>query len=513
VRTGGAAHKFLNAGRGNPNWIATTPREAFFLLGQFALTESKRAWDEPDLGGMPYKSGIADRLKTFLGEEPQSSGARLLGAAVDYGASNLDFDPDGFVHELTDGVIGDNYPEPERMLAHAERVVHRYLVKTMCDERPPDGRFDLFAVEGGTAAMCYVFRSLAANRLLHRGDMIALGTPIVAPYLELPHLEGFNLTTIAVAQNQMVGGRHCWQYGDEQIERLADPRIKAFCLVNPSNPASFAMHPATQRRIVELVRTRRPDLMILTDDVYGTFVEGFRSLSADLPRNTILIYSYSKHFGCTGWRLGVVGLHRNNIYDEALAALSETDRAAIHDRYESLTPDPQSIRFIDRVVAESRDVAFNYTAGLSLPQQVQMTLFSMFALLDREDAYARRGRQIIRERLAELATGIGIAVPEDPLQVGYYVTLDLEAWGRHTYGEEFADYMAAHEEPLEIVIALARTYGSVLIDGSGFEGSPWSVRVSLANLAAADYATIGRGIRSIVRRALDEWHAAREERA
>ena len=29
------AHTMLNAGRGNPNWIATEPREAFFLLGQF----------------------------------------------------------------------------------------------------------------------------------------------------------------------------------------------------------------------------------------------------------------------------------------------------------------------------------------------------------------------------------------------------------------------------------------------------------------------------------------------
>ena len=37
-----ATHKFLNAGRGNPNWVATTPREAFFLLGQFGLAESKR---------------------------------------------------------------------------------------------------------------------------------------------------------------------------------------------------------------------------------------------------------------------------------------------------------------------------------------------------------------------------------------------------------------------------------------------------------------------------------------
>src|SRR6059058_5457423 len=28
---------YLNAGRGNPNWVATEPREAFFLLGQFEI--------------------------------------------------------------------------------------------------------------------------------------------------------------------------------------------------------------------------------------------------------------------------------------------------------------------------------------------------------------------------------------------------------------------------------------------------------------------------------------------
>ena len=45
---------FLNAGRGNPNWVATTPREGFFLLGQFAVTESKRVMEHAaGLGGMP----------------------------------------------------------------------------------------------------------------------------------------------------------------------------------------------------------------------------------------------------------------------------------------------------------------------------------------------------------------------------------------------------------------------------------------------------------------------------
>ena len=58
---------FLNAGRGNPNWIATTPREGYFLLGQFAITESKRVMeDAAGLGGMPKARGIAGRLETWL---------------------------------------------------------------------------------------------------------------------------------------------------------------------------------------------------------------------------------------------------------------------------------------------------------------------------------------------------------------------------------------------------------------------------------------------------------------
>ncbi len=50
------------------------------------------------------------------------------------------------------------------------------------------------------------------------------------------------------------------------------------------------------------------------------------ALAADLPHNTILVYSYSKYFGCTGWRLGVVSLHEDNVIDRAIARLPEADR-------------------------------------------------------------------------------------------------------------------------------------------------------------------------------------------
>ena len=80
------------------------------------------------------------------------------------------------------------------------------------------------------------------------------------------------------------------------------------------------------KKLVTLVKTKRPDLLILTDDVYGTFVPGFRSLMADIPHNTIGVYSYSKYFGCTGWRLGLIALHQDNLIDEMIAKLPPKQR-------------------------------------------------------------------------------------------------------------------------------------------------------------------------------------------
>ena len=41
------------------------------------------------------------------------------------------------------------------------------------------------------------------------------------------------------------------------------------------------------------------------------------------------------------------------------------EKKELEDRYSSLTTDPASIKFIDRLVADSRNVALNHTAGLS----------------------------------------------------------------------------------------------------------------------------------------------------
>jgi aspartate 4-decarboxylase len=496
---------FLNAGRGNPNWIATTPREGFFLLGQFAMTESRRVMEHPaGLGGMPQAQGVASRLEAWLLKHADLPGASFLSSMVPFAVKTFAFEADAFVHELVDSIIGDNYPVPDRMLAHNERIVHEYLMWAMCGTPRPAGRFDLYAVEGGTAAMCYIFKSLKTNRLLRPGDTIALGTPIFTPYLEMTHLEDYALNMVTIQAPQ----ENRFQFTAAELKKLEDPRIKAFFLVNPGNPTGVALSKETIGTLAELVRTRRPDLMILTDDVYGTFVPGFRSLLGELPHNTIGVYSYSKYFGCTGWRLGVIATHENNIFDQMIAKLPAADLQALDRRYGALTLEPRKVRFIDRIVADSRDVALNHTAGLSLPQQVMMSLFSLAELMDGAKQYQDACREIVHRRARAMIEGLGIEVTPNPLYDAYYGLIDFEFWARKNIGEDAVEYLKKNVHPLDLAFRLAEDHGIVLLNGGGFEAPDWSLRVSLANLADEVYDDIGRGVRSVARGYRDAFEAS-----
>lgn len=147
-------YTFLNAGRGNPNWTASTPRQAFFTLGQFAI--------------------------------------------------------------------------PDRMLKYIEEVVYVYLMKEMSGIIPKEKTHDLFAVEGGTVAMCYIFDTLIANHLLTPKDHIALMVPIFTPYLEIPELSRYQFQVTYIHANRLnEKGRHDWQYPKEEIDQLANTDIKA----------------------------------------------------------------------------------------------------------------------------------------------------------------------------------------------------------------------------------------------------------------------------------------------
>ena len=183
--------------------------------------------------------------------------------------------------------------------------------------------------------------------------------------------------------------------------------------------------------------------MIISDDVYGTFIHGFRSLMADLPYNTIGVYSYSKYFGVTGWRLGTIALHENNVFDKLIKEL------------------PYSIR--------------------------------------------KRTINICKTRKKLLFDSLDIGINEDENDASYYTQIDLLRLCKKRYGEEFVEYLKANYKPVDILFDLAQKSSIVLLGGGGFAGPEWSIRISLANLYDEAYSEIGVVLKRILDSYADDW--------
>ncbi len=483
----------LNAGRGNPNFLATTPRHGFFQFGLFAMTEAERSYMYMDhVGGFPKREGIEARFELFAKQHESVPGVRFIESAVSYIRDQMGLNAGDFIYEMCEAILGCNYPVPDRMLKMSEEIIGKYIHTEMIGTYPFVGKFDMYALEGGTAAMTYLFASLKANHVINEGDTIALGMPIFTPYIEIPELSDYNLKTIHIDAPQS----NKWQYTHEELDKLLDPKVKAFFLVNPSNPPSVKIDEDTLQYIAEIVK-KRPDLIILTDDVYATFADNFVSLFAICPYNTILVYSFSKYFGATGWRMGVVATHEDNIIDAAIARLPEAKSKQLDKRYSSITTDPRSLKFIDRLVADSRTVALNHTAGLSTPVQAQMTLFSIFCLMDEPGAYKAEMKRIVLRRKEALYRELGLPMPYDTNSVRYYHLLDLEELAEQMYGAEFVKWMLGQLKPNQALFRLAEETGVILLPGRGFGTPHPSWRVSLANLNEYDYANIGKAIRRL----------------
>jgi aspartate 4-decarboxylase len=496
----------LNAGRGNPNFIATIPRHGFWQLGLFAMRESERSFAHmPEgLGGFPKREGLEERFEIFARDNKGVPGIDFLRGVLSYVRDQLGLNGSEFLYEMCEGILASNYPVPDRMLKLSEVIVAQYLKKEMIGKHPFVGDFDIFATEGGTAAMTYILNTMRENHLIKPGDTIALGSPIFTPYIEIPTLNDYQLNVVNLDADVELG----WQYSKKELDKLRDPKVKAFFLVNPSNPPSVKMNTESLEYIAEIVK-ERPDLILLTDDVYGTFADDFVSLFALCPKNTILVYSYSKYFGATGWRLGTIAMHRENVIDELIRKLPKEQRKELHERYESITTEPENLKFIDRLVADSRTVALNHTAGLSTPQQVQMVLFSLFALMDTPEAYKNALKRLIRGRKEALYREIGISFDDsDVNQVDYYTIIDLEFLGNRAYGPEFVTWLFENTEPSELLFRLAKEARVVLLPGRGFGTQHPSGRVSLANLNESDYKAIGRAMRKLMVEYVERYNAA-----
>jgi len=486
-----------NAARGNPDFLATSPRHAMITLGEFAMLEAERSYTfmSDMFGGEPLKKNIVNRWDSFAMLNNTKRGVRFLSSVLSFCESNLGIDKDDLLYEFVLSYLGCSYPVPPRMLVSLEKIVVAYLQKEM----NAYSDFDLFATEGGTAAMTYIFQSLKINGMLSSEDKVAMITPIFTPYLEIPKLPMYNNEII----NIKLSSTENWQLTQAEVDKLKDPDVKILCVVNPSNPPSVALSSESMEMLVEVVKHHNPNLMIITDDVYATFIDDFESLFSILPYNTLLVYSFSKYFGATGWRIGAIGINKENVFDKLLSELSDNKKEEMNRHYHGLTNDIPGIKFIDRMVADSRAVALNHTAGVSLPQQLQMSLFSIAGLMDYGDVYKKEAITLIKRRYKMLYSSLNIKTRfnDVPYNVGYYTLISLSDIAGNMYGNEFKEYLLRNYTIEEFLLTLAKNTGVVLMPGDGFSVSePLVARVSLANLKESNYALIGKLINEELKR-------------
>ena len=92
----------------------------------------------------------------------------------------------------------------------------------------------------------------------------------------------------------------------EDLEKLVTPRTKLLIINSPSNPTGAVFPRPVIEQLVAFAQAH--DLYLMADEVYDEFVFEGEHVSPALydPERVISVYSFSKIYAMTGWRVGYV---------------------------------------------------------------------------------------------------------------------------------------------------------------------------------------------------------------
>ena len=497
----------LNAGRGNPNFFNSFGRQVFANLQQTAISLSEartnHIYEYPLKDEMNYSRALEKSARSW----PRDRG--------NFFASYLTYlkklcrqekkDENEIMYDIVKSSLGCYYPVPPQIQPHLELVAQNFLYDLVmaaavgnekgAKMKPSD--FTCFATEGAAAGILYVFNTLKENYLLLPKDKIAIITPIFSPYLEMPRLLDYDLEIVELKCDP----NDDYALPDDEIDKLKDKKVKALFMVNPANPAAFSLSKKNIDRIGEIVENERGDLIVLSDNVYAPFADQYNSFMISCPLNTIEVYSLSKYFGTTGWRLGLTMVAKNNRINDLLKNLPAKYKKKLHKRYQIATIAPEKLSFMDRLVFDSRQVAEAHVGGLSTPQQVLMGILLYYDIHDRSvgEPYRNKINSILKERFKSFYGELNTEVAIRPTSTDYYSLINIPEVCSNIYGKDAAEYLVKNYEYLEFLFHLVSKYHTLLLPGAGFGATDWRLRISLANLHDKEYPMIGQNIKKALK--------------
>ena len=148
----------------------------------------------------------------------------------------------------------------------------------------------------------------------------------------------------------------------DALEAAITPRTRLLIVNDWQNPTGAECSAAERARLAELAL--RHDLMVLCDEAYFDIrYEGTSTSLASLPgmaERCVILYTFSKKFAMTGWRLGAAIAPRD--IAQVIAKLNVNDESCSnhfiqYGALEGLTGDQAGPRHIVDVLRERRDAA------------------------------------------------------------------------------------------------------------------------------------------------------------
>jgi aspartate aminotransferase len=176
---------------------------------------------------------------------------------------------------------------PDLREALANKVVRRNGYEARPDQ--------VVVTQGGIQALYLVLRAL-----LEPGDEVLLPDPAWPNFRMIAHLLGARVLPYPLLAEGDFLPR------PEDLERLVTPRTKAILVNSPSNPLGTVLPRELAETLLDFARSR--GLWFIADEVYDelAFDDTFVSVGsvADPDDRLVSVYSFSKVYAMTGWRVG-----------------------------------------------------------------------------------------------------------------------------------------------------------------------------------------------------------------
>ena len=157
--------------------------------------------------------------------------------------------------------------------------------------------------DGEVLVTCGAIEAVTATLLasVGPGDEVLLASPTYASYLPAVRLTGAAPRFVPLDEDAN------FDLDPDAIARAVNRRTRAILLCNPNNPTGTVFSKEQMRRMLDVAA--RHDLLVICDEVYKDFVytdvaPANPALFPEHRDRVVSIWSFSKAYAMTGWRIG-----------------------------------------------------------------------------------------------------------------------------------------------------------------------------------------------------------------